>query len=212
MGGSNSGRYSHRPKLDDALTLDINAQLKNGILLPGNRRSGTITWSYVRSGKVSASIAYTADMRDASHANVVLSFSIDGEPQHQTLRMDREPCRFGGYRWWWSCPRTGRPVMKLYLPPGARRFASNRVYRLAYRSNSEDGFDRARQRVARLYSKLGGTFDAENLAVPERPKGMHRRTYVRLAAELEQAIVAYEDHLLRGLSRLMRQSKAASRD
>ncbi len=63
---------------------------------------------------------------------------------------------FGGRRWWWICPRTGRRAVKLYLPNGAFTFASRQAYRLAYRSQRETARDRALRRAFKLREKLGG--------------------------------------------------------
>ena len=38
---------------------------------------------------------------------------------------------FGGRRWWFSCPISGR-CATLYLPRGAQKFAAATTYRLAY--------------------------------------------------------------------------------
>ena len=35
---------------------------------------------------------------------------------------------FGGRRWWFICPRTGRRVLKLHKPSGALTFASRQAY------------------------------------------------------------------------------------
>jgi hypothetical protein len=44
--------------------------------------------------------------------------------QHYPVSMVTTPCLFGGSRWWWVCPATGRRVGKLYLPNGGARFLS----------------------------------------------------------------------------------------
>jgi len=48
------------------------------------------------------------------------------------LGLTTTPQPFGGQRWWFICPRTGRRTAKLYLPDGALTFASRQAYRLAY--------------------------------------------------------------------------------
>jgi hypothetical protein len=62
---------------------------------------------------------------------------------------------FGGRRWWFVCPRTGRRADKLYLPNGAFTFAARQAYRLAYRSQREAPHDRALRRAFKLRGKLG---------------------------------------------------------
>ena len=46
---------------------------------------------------------------------------------------------FGGLRWWFVCPRSGRRAAKLHLPPGGKYFAHREAYGLTYRSCQESG-------------------------------------------------------------------------
>jgi hypothetical protein len=71
------------------------------------------------------------------------------------IQLETTPQPFGGRRWWFVCPRTGRRVAKLYLPSGAFTFASRQAYRLAYRSQRETPYDRALRRGFKLRGKLG---------------------------------------------------------
>jgi hypothetical protein len=78
-------------------------------------------------------------------------------------------------------------VAKLHLPPGGRVFAARQVYRLPYRSQRITALDRSHDRQRRLYRKLGADYEDFEQPPPLRPKGMHRRTYERLTAELHDA-------------------------
>src|SRR3954471_19126471 len=40
---------------------------------------------------------------------------------------------YGGVRWWFICPRSGRRVMKLHLPRGGRTFAARQFWGLPAR-------------------------------------------------------------------------------
>ncbi len=112
-------------------------------------------------------------------------------PQHYPVSMVATPCRFGGQRWWWICPATHRRVAKLYLPNGGDKFLSRgrAAYRLAYASQREEPTDRMHRRSRKLYAKLGADYDGNCGSLPEKPKGMHWRTYEaicdRLAVEAE---------------------------
>jgi hypothetical protein len=72
------------------------------------------------------------------------------------IQLETTPQPFGGRRWWFVCPRTGRRAAKLYLPTGAFTFASLLAYRLAYRSQRETTHARAFRRAFRLRGKLEG--------------------------------------------------------
>jgi hypothetical protein len=58
------------------------------------------------------------------------------------------------------------------------------------------------EKAARIKQQLGGSGDYAD-PVPERPKGMHRRTYERMCNEAEKAQLPYQDRLLKGLSGLL---------
>jgi hypothetical protein len=95
-------------------------------------------------------------------------------------------CRFGGQRPYFLCPARGcgRLVTKLY--GAGTYFLCRHCYRLAYASQRENRYDRALRRADNIRMRLGGK---PGLAwpFPERPKGMHQRTYQRLYSEARQA-------------------------
>ena len=92
---------------------------------------------------------------------------------------------FGGQRWWFLCPRTGRRVTKLYLPWGALRFASRHAFGLAYQSQRETPSSQAISRAFKLRRRLGSTGGIGERI--RKPKGMHRRTFGRERARVEDA-------------------------
>jgi hypothetical protein len=49
---------------------------------------------------------------------------------------------YGGRRWWFLCPRTGRRTTKLFLPNGGWHFWSRQAYGLGYACQREGRFDR----------------------------------------------------------------------
>jgi hypothetical protein len=54
---------------------------------------------------------------------------------------------YGGQRWWFLCPRTGRRTTKLYVPDGGRHFWSRDAYGLGYACQREDRFSRLQRRA-----------------------------------------------------------------
>ena len=124
-------------------------------------------------------------------------------PQHQTVALTTTPCRFGGLRWWWRCPETGRRCAKLYLPNGGRRFLGRAAHGLAYASQREDAVARAHRRAGRVHRRLGGDARLASAPVPARPRGMRLRTYERLVAELWEAEDALGEAFLAGAARLL---------
>jgi hypothetical protein len=86
---------------------------------------------------------------------------------------------FGGRRHWLVCSSCGSRVSRLYFPEGQTRWACRRCHDLAYASQRKCAVSRAIRSAQKIRETLGG---CANLFAPfpERPKGMHWRTYQRL--------------------------------
>ena len=178
--------------------------LRQRLVIPEAYSAGSIVWAYTATGKECGKIGYEADLTDLGHAFVRFQYSVNGTPMAYQVWLHRTPCRFGGFRWWWICPRTGHPAAKLYLPPGAKTFASRPAYRMAYRSERGGPIDRSHRRQGRIFEKLGGEYRVFKQPPPKRPKGMHRRTYERLLAQLGAAEENHEMIFNAGALRLLR--------
>ena len=80
-------------------------------------------------------------------------------------------------------------------------YACRHCYDLRYASQREHLGDRALRKAQKIREQLGG--DASLISpLPDKPKGMHWRTYDDLVAKLEAAEGVTNDHLLEWLSRL----------
>lgn len=180
MGGSGSGRSATRPLAEYSRRLDIGWMLRKGYAKDGALISGTLHWHL---GDESAgSISYTANLCDPDNASLELHYSRgrEGERENvsQYIRLCHTRPTYGGRRWWMICPYRGHRVLKLYMPSGADRFASARVWRLAWRSQRIAAADRPFEAMFRLQRKLGGEQGWE-AGLARKPKGMWRRTYDR---------------------------------
>jgi hypothetical protein len=211
MGGFGSGRCGGRPTIESGLTLDINRLLRHRNIVPGDQCFGSLKWRNVATGEDVGSVSYEACLADADDAWLRLRYSVDDSAQDYRVALDSTPCHYGGRRWWFVCPRSGRRVAKLHLPPGGTLFAARRAYGLAYRSQRETALDRSHDRQRRLYRKLGAEYEYFEQAPPRRPKGLHRRTYERLTGELYAASEIHEWLFALGVTPLLaRLNKAAA--
>ncbi len=91
----------------------------------------------------------------------------------------------GGRRSWFLCPQCDRRCAILYRRHGD--LACRECHDLAYESQRLSRSDRLTLRAQRIRHRLGGSGNLSK-PFPERPRGMHRRTYARwsekgLAAE-----------------------------
>jgi hypothetical protein len=101
--------------------------------------------------------------------------------------LDMTRPQFGGQRYWFICPGSGRRAAKLYLPYGGSRFLSRGAYRLGYACQREDRQSRLVRRARKLHRAIGGDGEALGQGPPDKPIGMHWRTYERRLAAWEAA-------------------------
>ena len=98
------------------------------------------------------------------------------------------PQPFGGVRWWFRCPVTGRKATKLLLPRGGDRFASCGAWGLGYASQRAGQLEKISRRAGSVYRSIGGTGNWRS-GVPDKPRWMRWRTYSERALAL-RALVA----------------------
>lgn len=207
MGGYNSGQRGGRPTIEDGLTISLPMMMQRGWVRDGQAGSGTQSWS--RNGEPFASIGHSFDMRDREQAWVKLAYQWTphgGEPQSvkEHIPLTYTVPHYGGRRWWFLCPATGRRVGKLHLPPGGGKFASRAAWRLGYRSQRVGQRDRPFEKLFRLQRKLGSGEGWE--AGLYRPKGMWRRTFERHRErywELDRLCAAEGAAMLERLGRVL---------
>lgn len=103
---------------------------------------------------------------------------------------------FGGRRWWGCCPRCPRRVGVLHVL-GVGTLGCRVCLGLAYESTRDTEFAAACRRARRIRAKLSASGD---LTAPfEKPKGMHWRTFFKLA-EREKVALGVVSAQLRDLA------------
>lgn len=144
MGGPGSGwRGSKKLTTDECLTLSISDSIEIGVLVPG-WREGKLRWRQEGQDGPIAEIGYSSTMCADGTGTLRLRYTADGEPVDYCIELVSTLPPIGGRRWWFKCPVTGTRAANLYLPPGAKRFASRQAHDLTYRSCQESGkFDRS---------------------------------------------------------------------
>lgn len=89
---------------------------------------------------------------------------------------------FGGFRWWFLCPRCGRRIAKVRKPPSSHDFACRQCHCLTYHSTREHPSAKRMRLMREIRKKLdpndsGDLFDF----FPRKPPKMHNKTYQQLA-------------------------------
>ena len=193
MGGMGSGRTRRRVTDESTGSFVLSVKGLLGRLPRGAVGGGTVTFRGDRWGELAVEVRL--DTTDPAAPHLELSHETRDEPTERVtyrVRLTTTRPRYGGERWWFICPGSGRRAFKLYLPNGGRWFLSRAAYGLAYQVTREDRIARYQRRAGRILAKLGRP--AENwMGWAPKPKWMRGRTYERLCAELIDVQMEGED-------------------
>jgi hypothetical protein len=124
--------------------------------------------------------------------------ATEGKSIEQRVPITWTPCHLGGQRPWFVCSvysasrYCGRRVAVLYN--AGELFAYRRCYGLAYASQQETPRYRGVGRIQKIRMQLGGSASLID-PFPEKPKGMHWRTFLRLRARVQSATLRRVGHI-----------------
>jgi hypothetical protein len=208
MGGYGSGRSGGRATTEDGLSLSLSALLRDRQFRTGCAWAGSVVWTNTTTKEPIGSIGYEVHLGRES-GRVRLYYTMPGlnaerRESDYSIQLQTTPQPFGGRRWWFVCPGTGRRAAKLYLPRGALTFASRQAHRLAYRSQRENTYDRALRRAFKLRVRLGGRGRIGDLIL--KPKWMRWPTYERKLEEIAAAEEVVDAQMLAFVQKLDRRS------
>ena len=194
MGSAGSGnwyRFNKKSTTEECRSLDVRRLRREGLLKPAR----LFSWSWSRAGREVASIGALVEGHDGPE-RVVLLFrrtrgpSGEWEDVRECVPLFWTACNFGGERPWFICPGAGcgRRVAILYGP--GKYFLCRHCYDLVYESKRDNAMYRALHKAQAIRERLGGSANMME-PFPEKPKGMHWKTYERLwwehhEAEMEQ--------------------------
>jgi hypothetical protein len=200
MGGSRSGRYGGRPTAEACGSYVLT--LKDARVIEGACVRHSTTFD---GGEFP--VTFSIDLTRPGYPHAMFRHPIRAEDEREIeyrVNLVRTPCRFGGWRWWWECPRTGSRAFKLFLPRGGSRFLSRRGYGLGYATQRMSPLDRAQRAKYLIERRLWWDDDGNPCPAP----GMRRRTFERLAARWQaaddKAEMLWEPRTVRLLERLLR--------
>ena len=186
MGGYLSGRQaSSKPSIEDHYSLDICLLNRRGFLEPEEKN---VFWF---SDGYEILITCRADYRGWSLCIIVqyLSRLSDGKIQciEELIGIEIVDVLNGkAQRPYFHCPKLARRVGVLIL--GNRGFAHRTYYRYLYRIQRQGHFDRAVTSGRKIKQRLGGSDQEAATDSPDRPKGMHRKTFNKLRKKHARAV------------------------
>lgn len=107
-----------RPHIESALCLDLRRMLSTGTLRPGSTTSGAWVWTDPHFGEGVASVGYRA-LLNVCEGELTLNYSHhDRNGERKDVQcivpLCTTPLNYGGLRWYFVCPYTGRRALKLY--------------------------------------------------------------------------------------------------
>ena len=176
MGGPGSGNHWHwgaRDTCESYKRIELPYLRKHGLLNPGHY--GRLSWTW--GGEPSGNISFR------THENsmeLIYSYRSAGEDDWQEVN-EYVPFTFtaqnlGGRRRWFVCLSCGRKCAVLY---GGTHYRCRKCWNLAYQSQHETPPFRALSQAQKYRRRHGGSEYTDD-PFPEKPKGMHWRTYERI--------------------------------
>jgi hypothetical protein len=145
MGGRGSGwQGGRKTTVEEGLVLDVKVFVAMGALVPGAYRRGSLTCQYDGS-----EFEYESKLRQDGTGSLFLRCLGPGQQFGHWVSLRSTVPYYGGRRWWFICPVKKIRVSKLYLPPGATRFASRKAYDLTYRSCRQSGWRKRSEKFRR---------------------------------------------------------------
>lgn len=116
-------------------------------------------------------------LRDATpNTTIHFKYKHNGKDYNYHVKLDRTPCHYGGYRYWYLCPHCGKRTSVLYR---AGLYVCRHCIGANYQTQLNQPLDNIRRKMHKVASKLKWV-EVGYKEVPLRPKGMHQKTFDRL--------------------------------
>jgi len=172
--------------VEQAFAVDIRQLRAKGFVQISARAAGALALD----SSSDPVIGFTLDLTDQTSLHAEFGFTCGGVLYHQLVSIEALPCRYGGQRFYFVCPWTGRRCEKLYCVSGT--FASRRFHRLTYGSQSDD-------RLSRLYRGAAKT-EAQLISCRGRSRlhsAKRERIYARLERYQDTADALFAQYVIR---------------
>lgn len=148
-----------------------------GLVQPGKVSSGVV--SFWRNQEVTGSVRVIMNLDDVEYGVAALDYSVKTQRYVTLIDLESIPCRFGGRRFYFICPCSGRRCEVLCSIGG--EFASRQHHRLTYFSTTETALERLGRAKRQAEKKALG------LGNHPIPRGENRERRVARWHELKAA-------------------------
>ena len=123
---------------------------------------------------------YRDQLRQSGTASSIdVNYSYRGKAYSYSIRLDKTPCNYGGYRYWFRCPSCSKRVSVLYC---AGAYVCRGCIGACYGSQLQQPIDRLFSRADAIRQRLGWQSGIA-YGIGTKPKGMHSKTFDRLVNE-----------------------------
>lgn len=177
VGGWGSGLYGSgaavgKTAVEHCRRIDIRMWQKRKLLIDGNN----FTWQWWNQEETDVMASIGVLIEDGG---VLLFYSANDEPIRTMVELDKTETNYG-FREWFLCPSCGKRVALLYLK--GKYFNCRKCHDLNYRSSQLSGeISYYHHQLRKICEQLGAEYNPMHEWPPGKPKGMHWKTYERLA-------------------------------
>lgn len=180
--------------VDDVLAVSVGELRKNGLFVAGeigeldlSKKSNWTNGSW-------DGFCFKTDI----HNDGIGILYISAKDQHGSIVFEQQvyirplKLHYGGFRFWLECPCCGKNRDAIYLMGGS--FACRVCHDLSYKSQNAIMPVRMLYKAQAIHQKLGGS-GMVLYGPPEKPKGMHQKTYEKLVQEFDKNLAVYNQYL-----------------
>lgn len=125
---------------------------------------------------------YREQLKQGNAQSIEVSYTHRSKPYKYSIQLSKTSCHYGGYRYWWLCPKCYQRTSTLYC---AGLYVCRHCIGANYGSQLQQPIDRVFNRLNTLRAKLGWQRGAIH-GIGSRPKGMHHSTYNKLVNEYDK--------------------------
>lgn len=132
-------------------------------------------------------------LRNATpNTTIHFEYKHNGKDYNYHVKLDRTPCHYGGYRYWYLCPHCGKRTSVLYR---AGLYVCRHCIGANYQTQLNQPLDNVRRKKYKVGKKLYWWSGEIGKSFPMKPKGMHQKTFDRIWTEFK-ALEQQENNFL----------------